>query len=514
MLALVFAVSIPARAQQVPFLSELLSRYEEFNRIYAEKRRAGENLAVIALARKRCEEALKRGDIPGVLEAIGEARAVITGKKWDERQKFISSLTVETDRLVIEPNQILQVTLTRMFPAAVDKTFTSPLTVTFAIISGEVVSDSGEAPSILKLWRTRTGSLPAGVQEPVIIAENLAVGETSSNATRKLLLPDGPYQVVALIESGGKEVAEIKRQVYAISDFRDSINQLSRSVAAIRRSNDAKVKAVASLAAAPEFQLNRLSQLTRSRGEVEINPLSEIDRLEQTVSALAKGENPFSQERGEIEGAYQAAEGTLVPYRLYVPQSYDGTKPVSLVVMTHGALGDERYYFSGLLDPAVIKAEADRRGWILAGANGRGRFGASTDDVFEVISSVSRDYNIDPSRIYLTGHSIGGAAVWLAAASKPELFAAIAPVSGGPPAQGDALKTLLSKLTGTPVTVVHGAQDVIAPVQLSRTMVSSAEKAGVKVNYVEVPDGDHLSVVASTFPAIAEFFAKHQKGKK
>jgi len=39
-------------------------------------------------------------------------------------------------------------------------------------------------------------------------------------------------------------------------------------------------------------------------------------------------------------------------------------------------------------------------------------------------------------------------------------------------------------------------------------MSAAAEKAGLKVSYLEVPDGDHLSVVASTFPAIMDFFEK------
>ncbi|HLF84884.1 MAG TPA: prolyl oligopeptidase family serine peptidase [Blastocatellia bacterium] len=506
------ALSQPiARAQQVPFLSELFSRFEEFNRVYTEKRAAGENVSAIELLRKRAEEAFKRGNIPGILEVIGEAQALGAGKKWDERQKFIASLTVETDRLVVEPNQVLQVSLTRMFPSKIEKAFATPPTVTFAIISGEVVSNPGEAPSVLALWRNRPGALPAGVQEPVIIAERLGIAETSSYAARKLLLPDGAYQVIALIEAGGREIAEIKRQVYAISDFSDSISQMSRTIASIKRSTAPKVKAIAPLVATPEFRLQRLAQLNRTRGEVDVDPGQEIDRGEAELSALAKGENPFARERGEIERAYQASDGKFFPYRLYVPRSYDGSSPTPLIVMLHGALGDERYYFSGLFDPAVIKTEADRRGCILVGVNGRGRFGMSQEDVFEVINAVTRDYKIDASRIYLTGHSIGGFGAWLVASSKPELFAAVAPVSGGPPAQGNALTALLAKLKGTPAMVVHGAQDGIAPVQLSRTMAAAAEKAGLKVSYLEVPDGDHLSVVASTFSAIMDFFEKNVK---
>ncbi len=492
-----------AAGQQIPFLPELLSRYEEFNRLYHEKRRAGANLSAVEQLRKRGEEAFKRGDIPAILAAIGEAQALLTGKKWDDRQRFIASLTLETDRLVIEPKRVLQVSLTRMFPATIDKAFASAPTVTFVIVSGEAASKPSDVQSAPLL------------PQPLIIAERLTIAETSSNAARSLLLPDGAYQVAAQIEAGGQMIAEIKRPIYAISDFSDSLAQMSKAIAGIKSSSDAQVRAIARTVATPEFQLQRLAQLNKSRGEADLNPNQEIDRIEADLSEIGNGRDPFTAERGEVERAYHASDNKLVPYRVYVPRSYDGASPKPLVVMLHGSLGDEHYYLSGLFDPEIIKGEAERRGYILAGVNGRGRFpgysGPSQEDVFEVISAVTRDYKIDASRIYLTGHSLGGFGTWLVASSKPEKFAAIAAVSGGPPAGGDALTALLQRLKGMPVMVVHGAQDGIAPVQLSRAMTAAAEKAGLKVSYMEVPDGDHLSVVASTFPVVMDFFDKNVK---
>ena len=492
---------LTATAQQIPFLWELFSRYTEFNRLYNQKRRAGANLGAVEPLRKRAEEAFKQGNIPGILETISEGQTLLSGKKWDDRQRFIASLTLETDRLVIEPNQILQVSLTRMFPVIIDKTLASTPTVTFTIISGEAAS---------KLPGAQAASAPG---QPLLIAERLAVAETSSNATRRLLLPDGVYQVVAQVEAGGQKIVELRRQVYAISDFSDSIAQMSKTIAALKSSSDARVKAIAPMVATPGFQLERLAQLNKARGEEDINPIQEMDQIEGELSEIAKGQNPFSMKRGEVERAYQASDNKLVPYRLYVPQSYDGTSPKPLVVMLHGALGDERYFFSGLFDPATIKGEAERRGYILAGVNGRGRFanysGASQEDVFEVINAVSREYKIAATRIYLMGHSLGGFGTWLVASSNPERFAAIAALSGGPPVQGDALAGLLEKMKGLPAMIIHGAQDGIAPVQLSRAMVAAAQKAGLKVTYLEVPDGDHTSVVASTFPAVMDFFDKN-----
>jgi len=100
------------------------------------------------------------------------------------------------------------------------------------------------------------------------------------------------------------------------------------------------------------------------------------------------------------------------------------------------------------------------------------------------------------------------------AASHPEQFAAIAPISGGMLPPGDALNALLSKLKGMPVLAAHGTTDTIIPAQMTKTMVAAAEKAGVKATVLEVPNGDHLSVVAATFPAVMDFFEKNPKAPR
>src|SRR5215831_476058 len=106
-----------APAQQIPFLSELLARDEAVNRLYAEKRRAGANLSGFGPIRLKGEAAFKSGNLPAVLEALCEAISMLEGKPWNERTKFESSLTLETSRTVILPNQELQVNLVRMFLA-------------------------------------------------------------------------------------------------------------------------------------------------------------------------------------------------------------------------------------------------------------------------------------------------------------------------------------------------------------------------------------------------------------
>ncbi|MEN3334196.1 MAG: hypothetical protein V7641_3561 [Blastocatellia bacterium] len=496
--------AINVAAQQIPFLTDLLARSEAFYKLYNEKRRAGAKLDAFEPLRKRGEVQFRSGNLPGIIETLAEGTAMMQGKPWDERQRFIASLTVEADRLVLEPHQELHLSLVRIFPTDTDKAFTAQPTVTFLIApAGNQKSDGAKAK---------------GPMEPITLTERIPIGETQAGAARKLTLTDGAYTIIARIESGGQQVADITQPLYAISDFSDGLAQLTKQVVEIKAASDAKVKAVAPFVTTPEFQIQRLQPLNKNRSEVPLNPMDEFDLIEARLAALARGENPFAVERGEVERAYQAADGKLIPYRLYVPQGYDGKTARPLAVLLHGALGDERYFFSDLFDPATVKSEAERRGYLLASVNGRGRFtnyqGAAADDPLEVAGAVMRNYQVDPLRVYLAGHSMGGFGTWLVAARKPELFAAIAPMSAGPPAQGDALNALLEKVKPLPALVVHGAKDGIVPPEFSKAMVEAAQKAGLKVTYLEVPDADHLSIIGASFSAILDFFDKHAKAAK
>jgi pimeloyl-ACP methyl ester carboxylesterase len=505
MLILLLGCPVLAFGQQIPFLNELQSRSGRLARLSAERSSlSSEVRARVESLRKRAEEAFKSGDIPAILEAQGEALAVLEGKGWDERQKFLSSLALETNKLIIEPNTELRVSLARMFPADESKAFDKPPTVTFSIMEGEPATKSPTANiGIPKL------------SKPLVIAERVAIGETSSNAGRRMFLSDGAYWVVARVESDSQVLVEIKRAVYAIADFSDSVTQLSAAIAGLRKATAPPTKSIVGLVATPEFQLQRLASLNKGRGDREINPFQEFDRIETELSQLSRGANPFLNERGEIERAYRASDGAVIPYRIYVPHTYDGASPRPLVVMLHGALGDERYYFSGMFDPGAIKNEAERRGWILVGVNGRAGTGAyrglGLTDPLEVIETIKSEYRIDGSRIYLTGHSMGAYATWLVAAAKPEVFAAMAPVAGGAPAQGDQLAALLDRVRQLPALVVHGARDGIVPPESSRGIAAAAGKAGQKVTVVETPNDDHFTIVSNTFPAVLDFFEKNSK---
>ena len=87
----------------------------------------------------------------------------------------------------------------------------------------------------------------------------------------------------------------------------------------------------------------------------------------------------------------------------------------------------------------------------------------------------------------------------------PDIFAALAPISGGGNAAG------MVKIKGIPQFVVHGDDDRTVNVSQSRTMVEAGKKAGAEITYVEVPGGSHTGVAAPAFPKIIDFFLQHAK---
>ena len=111
------------------------------------------------------------------------------------------------------------------------------------------------------------------------------------------------------------------------------------------------------------------------------------------------------------------SSGEQREYVLYVPSSYDPTRPAPLVISLHGA----GLWGAAQREVSQWNEVADREGLIAvypSGLSGSGPRYWRTDDGAEVISDVKfisdlidkleGTYNIDPARIYANGLSNGG----------------------------------------------------------------------------------------------------------
>jgi poly(3-hydroxybutyrate) depolymerase len=138
----------------------------------------------------------------------------------------------------------------------------------------------------------------------------------------------------------------------------------------------------------------------------------------------------------------------------------------------------------------------------------------SEDDVMNVLAIMRDEFNIDEDRIYVTGHSMGGAGTFFMAAEHSDIWAAAAPVAPAAFTSEEEREAMVQKIAAAnlPVMVVHGDADAVVPVSTSRDQwVPSMRTAGVDVEYVEQPGIDHGPVITTSQAEIFRFFGEHSK---
>ena len=184
-----------------------------------------------------------------------------------------------------------------------------------------------------------------------------------------------------------------------------------------------------------------------------------------------------------------------VSYGLYVPPNFQGqTGPFPLIVFLHG-YGERtkaRIFEAGL--PLAIarrfgtnKPNGHLQFVAFFPIDPTGQWQAGSPEVENIMATLDHvigRHQIDPSRIYLTGLSIGGSGVWNLAEAYPDKWAAVVPVCSFTSPEVEKVKHL-------PAWIFHGARDQEAPVERERILVQQLKEAGADVRYTEFPNRWH-----------------------
>ncbi|MBU1699035.1 MAG: prolyl oligopeptidase family serine peptidase [Candidatus Eisenbacteria bacterium] len=139
-------------------------------------------------------------------------------------------------------------------------------------------------------------------------------------------------------------------------------------------------------------------------------------------------------------------------------------------------------------------------------------------DALEVLDIALNTLPIDPDRVCLTGHSMGGHGTWAIGVHHFDRFAAMAPSAGwshfdlyvpmtlrrgalvGDPVMegfwhrmriGDKVPLHIGNVKGLPVFVLHGGSDDNVPPTHGRFLSAELQAKGGEVKYVEVPGKGH-----------------------
>ena len=195
-------------------------------------------------------------------------------------------------------------------------------------------------------------------------------------------------------------------------------------------------------------------------------------------SILRNGRVYTTQPVGFQPGVPVAVRGRTFRYGLYVPASYGPSQPYALVICLHGA---------GFTGDAYLERWQMRLGenYILACPTlpqGNWWTREAADVVLATLHAVQSRYHIDPDRVFLTGMSNGGIGVYLIGSHYAPLFAGLAPMASG---VDEVLLPFLQNLRHTSIYVIHGAQDQVMPVELSRTITQELARLGYPFTYRE-----------------------------
>ncbi len=213
------------------------------------------------------------------------------------------------------------------------------------------------------------------------------------------------------------------------------------------------------------------------------------------------------------------------PYAVYVPRNFSASKKYPLVISLHGAWSNHRLNLKRVFGKGNLPGESDLVAtryfqafrdveFIVASPYARGTMGyqgAAEKDVYDVLADVKRRFPIDEDRIYLTGLSMGGGGTLWLGLTRPDIWAAIAPVCPAPPEGTDDLAPNALNL---PAHFFHGDQDPAVPVAVSRGWQKRLLDLESKVEYVEYPGVKHNSWDnAYKDGAIFDWFAKFKRNR-
>lgn len=155
-------------------------------------------------------------------------------------------------------------------------------------------------------------------------------------------------------------------------------------------------------------------------------------------------------------------------------------------------------------------------------------------DALETLEEAKRIFKPDLSKIYLTGHSMGGHGTWVLGTTYPDKFAAVAPCASYPDiiaygrrpdemhsghplyeaiersANAGRILSIIQNLKQSGVYIYHGDADRVVPTEQARRMRRILGEFHPDFCYYEYPGGEHwFGNISMDWPPIFEFFLRH-----
>lgn len=210
--------------------------------------------------------------------------------------------------------------------------------------------------------------------------------------------------------------------------------------------------------------------------------------LRDDAAALARTMAPARGDTGVMH--FDNEPGSRGGWSLYVPEFYTPERAWPLVAALHGGSGSGRNFLWTWLRDArsfgaiLIAPTATGPTWALMGED------TDTPNLNRMLDAVRSRWNIDASRMLLTGMSDGGTFCYVTGLEDASRFTHLAPVSATfHPLMAEMASP--ERLRGLPIHLVHGALDWMFPVEIARQTHRLLAAAGADIVYRELDDLSH-----------------------
>lgn len=214
------------------------------------------------------------------------------------------------------------------------------------------------------------------------------------------------------------------------------------------------------------------------------------------LQRLQQGRTYLDEKRGEYSLRWKSKSGPYFNNIVDVPADYDPARKWQLRVQLHGGVGRPspnaqppgRQTAPGGRTPNRIEGEKQiylhPSGWIAA----QWWDEEQVDNILRAVDTLKRKYNIDESRVYLTGISDGATGVYYIALKEPNPWSSYLPLNGSlavlrNPDNGADGEMHGNNFINAPLYVVNGENDPLYPVAQVEPHIAWLKKMGVNVTF-------------------------------
>lgn len=190
-------------------------------------------------------------------------------------------------------------------------------------------------------------------------------------------------------------------------------------------------------------------------------------------------------------------DGTTQRYIINIPEGYDGTEAVPLILGLHygfRGMGDdavpEAYWVEGFFTKIYQQAFKPLNAIFLAADSVGGNWSTQANEkaVLALMDSVIETYNIDDTKTIVTGYSMGAFGTWHWASKYQERFAGAFAIAGMPADMNSFRedRKMLDTDWQIPLYIMHSHQDELIDIQPNIDYVKKLKADGKDVTFHEL----------------------------